>query len=339
MRILLAILALVCATMGYFIWRAPRSESINATVDGINDITLVAEGFVANERPRPVMGLGYAQWANFRRISSNGETYTQVGSGASVVRKGVQPTRYVVREVLWTKHGTFGPQRYASLLVEDTKFGKVLGMKEWLCRRDECEVTSDDAVGWQGQHAALFVRRVLNPEMATGGAIGVKPYPKTVFRVKQVSPSVRLGPEELKSRTSMSCSPETSIFLRRDINRVAVSNGSWTFVPQRNASQVFCFPEVLLVISGGAQDGVHLDLISPDGALLGQFQASLGRFPVSDGGTYQYVADASVSERLIRLRLLHFHKHWPKPGEKAPAEWETLVEVDRAESEGLHRGP
>jgi hypothetical protein len=271
--------------VGYIVWRTPHSERIYSTANGVTEITLVTEGFPSNGQPLPVMGLGYARWVNFERVVYNGETYEQVGSGATVIRREAQPTRYLVKERLRVKPTLFEELRFATVTIEDVQSASVLAKKEWRCNHVECRISSDDSGGWPGQYAALFVRKVLNENMEIGGPAGTKPYPKTVAQVHPLTPSTPRSIEQLQSR-AFGCSKHISVFVRKDINQMVVSDGTWTYVPAHLTHQVHCLPSGLFIVSSTFPNDVFLDWVSYSGELMGQFHVAGRMFHLPVAGQF-----------------------------------------------------
>lgn len=283
------------------------------------------------------MGLGYARWVNFSRILYKGESFYQVGSGATRILADARPTRYIVREGYRVKSGVFGSVRYATLAVEDADSGATIAQKEWRCDRWECRYVKDGEQGWPGQHAALFVRRALNPDMAIGGNVGVKPYPRTVSTFAREDPKTLLSHETITTR-SFDCPEDLKVYVRKDINQMVLARPNWTYVPAHMTRQVRCTADGLFVFSTTFANDIFVDWLSPTGELLGQYHVETQvQFPSSGGGTFPFLASAKLVSGTLELRMAYFHKHWPaKGGDPVLPEWEYVARISREASAQRH---
>jgi hypothetical protein len=283
------------------------------------------------------MGLGYARWVNFARILHTGESFYQVGSGAAVIVKDARPTRYVVREGYRLKYGLFGSVRYATLTIEDVRANATVATKEWLCDATECRYTKDGEQGWPGQHAALFVRKALNPTMNVGGNVGTKPYPRTVATFERQAPTTPLSRATLTSR-SFGCPQDVSVYVRKDLNQMVVARPNWTFVAPHMTRQVRCTSDGLFAFSTTFPNDIFVDWLSFDGKLLGQYHVQTGvTFPSEGGGTFPFLVDVQLQPDSLDLRMAYFHDRWPsEDGGSALPQWEWVAKISRKESAQRH---
>jgi len=330
------ILLAVSLLLVYRYWRSPERPQIFTPVDGVSEITLQFDPTNKGSTRGPVMGLGYARWVNFARVMYEGEVFRQVGSGASLITRDAQPTRYVVREGYRLKPGPFGTLRYATLVVQDTKSNALVASNEWLCDANECRYTPDGEQGWPGQHAALFVRKALNPAMPIGGNVGTKPYPRTVATLERRTPSTPLARAKLTSR-SFGCPDDLQVYVRKDINQMVVARPGWSFVAPHQTRQVHCTAEGLFVFSTTFPSEIFLDWLSPEGELRGQYNIPTIEFPTSGGGTFPFLADVVVRPETFELRMAYFHDRWPaESGGALLPQWELAAKVSRTESAHRH---
>lgn len=332
------ILASVLGLLGaYGHWRTPSDERIDHPVAGVSEITLQYDPFNAGTVRGPVMGLGYARWINFSRILYKGESFYQVGSGSTRILPDARPTRYIVREGYRVKSGVFGSVRYATLAVEDSDAKVITAEKEWRCDTSECRYLKDGEQGWPGQHAALFVRRALNPDMAVGGNVGIKPYPRTVATFTRENPKTLLTRETITAH-SFDCPEDLKVYVREDINQMVVARPNWTYVPANMTRQVRCTADGLFVFSTTFPNDIFVDWLSPTGELLGQYHVETHvQFPSSGGGTFPFLAAAKLMSGTLELRMAYFHEHWPvKGGDPVLPEWEYLAKISREASAQRH---
>ena len=98
-----------------------------------------------------------------------GKVYSRAGPGSVFVRpaQGLAP-RYVVSEVPIDPEQHPGYSR-SGLEISDRRTGEVLGYRTLRQGQEE------NGHGWTGQHAAEFVRRVLQTPAPVDGAMGTKP--------------------------------------------------------------------------------------------------------------------------------------------------------------------
>lgn len=321
----------------YSLWRTPDRDQIVREVDGVTEIGLEFDPTAADGVRGPVMGLGYALWVNFARVIHQGESFDQVGSGATLIRRHAQPTRFVVREGYRLKRGPLGTLRYATLTVEDRQAQAIVATKEWRCDERECRVSADGEEGWPGQRAALFVRKALNPAMPIGGAPGIKPYPRTVASVEHASPTTASTHAALTSST-FGCPQDLSVYVRQDINRMVVARTDWIFVAPHMTRQVRCTADGIFVFSTTFPEDIFVDWLSPQGELRGQYHVKPGvEFPSSDGGTFPFFAGVDLHSGTLELRMTYFHKRWPTKGDGATMpQWELLARVSVDQSAQLH---
>jgi hypothetical protein len=273
-RVFLGLLAILIAlTSAYRYWRTAEDEHIFKRLNGVNEITLQYDPTNAGEVYGPVLGLGYARWANFSRILYEGNSYYQVGVAATLVKKNTQPTRYIVREGFRLRSGPMGMLRYATLRVEDQETKAIIATKEWLCNGNFCNYAPEGVQGWPGQFAVKFVRDVLNPDKSIGGSIGVTPYPQTVTTLKKEDTQTSIAQTKLTSKT-LGCPADVKVEMRinKDMQHGILTRSDWTYIPQEHVHQVICEPEGIFVFSWYIPDHVSIDLLTPKGELLGQYQ-------------------------------------------------------------------
>lgn len=331
------VLAGLLTGLAYFSWRQPQHQQITVHATGVDEIALAFDPAGGADLGGAVMGLGYARWANFRRILKDGEWFIQVGSGASFIRKGTTATRYVVREGFRTQAGPFGALRYATLRIEDSRTGKANAAKEWLCDGTECRKSADDPEGWPGQYAALFVRSALNPTTPLGGNIGTKVYPSTVATVEHRVPTKPLSRAELTANV-FGCPSDFRVFVRKDINETVLAGNDWMFVAQSRIRQVRCTTEGVFVFSATFPEDIYIDWLAPSGELRGQYYIRAGRsFPASDGGTFPFFSDIRVTPDVFEIQMNYVHRRWPSAdGSPALPEWELVTKVSRNQSAHKH---
>lgn len=318
----LTILAICAFAMrGYYSYLvAPAKENILRTYIGVDAITLVKSGFPDSGRPLPVMGLVYEIQSAYSRIVLNGETHQRAGVGATFIRKGSEPTRFLIEEKLLSKDGLFGPIQYEVLRIVDSQDGSTIAAKEWRCSNDDCDISADDDSKGQYSQAALFVRKVLEPLVDQRN---IK-YPNIVASAKAVTPSTIRTRDQLKDMV-VGCPQSISVPLRRDITRFVVSTGDWSFATRSGIQAVSCLPVGILTKSG--QYNVDFDLISYDGRSLGQFswQGPQGVVLHRTGST-QHLSNAKVSNGMIQIRILYYSDRFPKAGESSVGNMEYYIE-------------
>ena len=283
------------------------------------------------------MGLGYARWASFARVLHRGESFYQVGSGATLITRNAQPTRFLVREAYRLKSGPFGTLRYATLEIEDQDARAIVATKEWLCDATKCRNSLEGKQGWPGQHAALFVRKALNPTLPVGGNVGIKPYPRTVAKFERQTPSMPLTWAALTSRT-FGCPEDLVVEVRKDINQMVVARTNWTFVAPHMTRQVRCTADGLFVFSTTFPNDIFIDWLSPQGELLGQYHVQTGvTFPSGGGGTFPFLADLRLEPGILELRMAYFHGQWPSKGDSGVLpKWEWLAKISIDKSAQRH---
>lgn len=309
----------ICAY--YYHSIAPTKEKILRTHIGVDEITLVKSGFPEKGRPLPVMGLVYEIRSGYSRIVLNGETHHRAGVGATFVRKGSEPTRFLIQETLHSKNGLFGPTAYELLRIIDTQDGSVIATKEWRCF-DDCDVSADDDLKGQYSQAARFVRKVLVPLADESSS----KYPNAVATAKAVDPSSSRTRSQLNDRAA-ECPKSISVSLRRDTNRFAVSTADWSFITREGIQQASCLPIGILTMSG-QYSGLFFDLISYDGKSLGQFswQGPQGVVLHRTGST-QHLSNAQLSNGMIQLRVLYYSDRYPKNDEASVGNMEYHIEI------------
>lgn len=252
---------------------------ISRTVSGVEGFELRHNGFDDGLRHPGHFSLGYAVWANYPFVVYRGEVYRRAGPGSVFIRpaQGLMP-RYIVDEAVLEPEQNLDYSR-SGLEIIDRSTRQVLG------RRTLRAGQTENGHGWTGQHAAEFVRSVLQTSAPIGGAVGVKPYgnaPATFAMLGdgKVSP-VEAGGADCPS----------TYRLDKQRHHTSLDTGAWVFMPQHHVDSYACDGNYILVQTGYG-NLLDLDLLTTDGRHV--FQTEL-HTPTDQVAT-------------IALRRLRLHK-------------------------------
>lgn len=254
------------------------APTISHAVGGVESIELRHSGFGTTRRQPGHFSLGYAIWANYPLLVYRDEMYRRAGVGSVFITPahGISP-RYVVEETALEPERAFGSP-LSRLVITDHVSGQVMGQR--ILREGQ----SENGHGWTGQHAAEFVRDVLQTDAPIGGPVGVKSYGEAAATVELLDDGAVQAVEERE--------PDCPVSYRLDEGRtpVGLDTGSWVFQSQGNIHSYACRGNYILTQSGYGH-WLFLDLLTRDGRHL--FQTDL-RTPGNQ--------DARIALRRLRLR-------------------------------------
>jgi len=333
-RVFLGLLAILIAlTSAYRYWRAAEDEHIFKRLKGVNEITLQYDPTDAGEVHGPVMGLGYARWANFSRILYEGNSYYQVGVAATLVKENTQPTRYIVREGYRLRSGPMGVLRYATLRIEDQKTKAIIASKEWLCDGNFCNYAPEGVQGWPGQFAVKFVREVLNPDKSIVGAIGVERYPHTDATIEKENTPPSIARTKLTSKP-LGCPADVKVEMRinKDMHHGILTRSDWSYIPQEHVHQVICEPEGIFVFSWYVSDHVSIDWLTPQGDLLGQYQIKTDAGPSLYYQSAPFISEFKLQSDRMEFRISYVVFLNPKEEGDVMPKWSALTKIKLTKS-------
>jgi hypothetical protein len=279
---------------------------ISRTVSDVDGFELRHDGFHDGLRYPGHFSLGYAIWANYPFVVYRGKVYSRAGPGSVFVRpaQGLAP-RYVVSEVPVDPEQHLG-YSLSGLEISDRRTGEVLGYRT--LRQGQTE----NGHGWTGQHAAEFVRRVLQTPAPVGGPVGTKPYGNAVATFDALGDGDVPPAEE----TGNGC-PST-YRLDREQPHIGLDTGAWVFVPQHHVDSYACAGNYILVQTGYG-NLLDLDLLTTDGRHV--FQTEL-HTPVDQVATIalRRLRLSKTTSGNIRLQVdIYYGAANDQQGKPAPA--------------------
>lgn len=270
----------------YYHWsRAPKIIHTASEVEGFE---LRYTNLAPNEFP--LFGPENAIWANYPFFVFDGNTYERAGSGGVIIRKGApRKTRYLVEETI-EKHDSQGMQALRSRLsIIDKETNITLGKR----RLEYGQVENQSA--WVGDHAAYFVRAVLNTNLPIGGWIGAKPYPQAPVNIEPQSTHRSYG------AIPKGCPTSYAIGTHR--HKRTLDTPTWRFLPQSPISSVVCAENKIVILSHVYPDDLYIDVLSEQGTSL--FQSEL-RINISADARVVQIDRASFKGSVLELDLGHF---------------------------------
>jgi len=312
----------------YFFGVKPEKDLILEREVDITEITVVNKNF-ENTGYYPNTSLGYLRWIGFEKIIFQEEIFHQIGSGASFIYPAEQASKFVVENIIESRDIHGRKYNFQRIYIKNQISGKILAYKEWKCSKSNCDISADNAKGWQGQYGALFVRDVLNPSLPIKGAVGVIPYPKTVYTFHSIKNKTETKSAKEVQETLFNCPNDFSIIARKDIPARVLHFNNRMFFPAHSIRQVHCLKGEVFVISNTFPQDIFLDWFSYSGDLLGQFRAQLNDVDTTD---YMFISAISRNGEKIRLSVSYFNP-WPnQPNKVKPyAEFEILVDINASE--------
>lgn len=294
-RSALAITAICAFGLVAAFFRWGESRAISAVVVGVEGFELqyinsdarFSEGFFS---------LGYAIWTNYPYFTANGETYEAAGVGGALIRRGsARPARYVVRETIEATSENPLQLRKSKLAIIDKQTGEILASRS--IRRGQVE----NDTGWEGQHAALFVRSVLVPTKSIDGPVGTKQYPQLPATVET------LPPAPVSNAAQVSNCP-ASYAIDNSPHSRKLNTERWRFLPQSPLQAVVCDGDKIVVFSGIFPNLLFVDVLSTGGTLLFQSQV---RMPAPLEARLVVVGGVSAHSSGVK-----FTAHFAKPDEQ-----------------------
>ncbi len=313
----------------------PDSQIIFNQKHEISEITLINSNFESTPY-NPNTNLGYLRWINFEKINFQGEQFHQVGSGSSFIYPINKKSQFVIENIIESKTVFTTAYNFQRTYIKDQFSNEILAYKEWRCssyssRSHHCYISSDNSEGWQGQYGALFVRKVLNPKLPIKGAIGVIPYPKTVY--SSLTTTNKSMMSEYVKKSLFNCPSDFSIIRRKDLTAMVLKFKNIMFLPANNIKQVYCLDKEIFVISHTFPRDIFLDWFSYSGELLGQFEIDLSTVNTSD---YSFVNEVYKDGKSIRLKVSYFNQ-WPRQQKEMKSYLDYDVSIDTFLSERRHK--
>lgn len=310
----------------YFFGVKPDRKVILDRENDITEITLINKNF-ENNRYYPNTSLGYLRWLNFEKINFKGEQFHQIGSGASLIQPIEKTSKFVVENTIESRDIYNRKYNFQRTYIKNQVSGDILAYKEWKCSNSNCDISSDNSKGWQGQYGALFVREVLNPTLPIKGAVGVIPYPKTAYTYLPIKN--KISKIEKVRKNLFNCPDSFSIIARKDIPARVLSFNRKMFLPAHNIKQVHCLNEEVFVISNTFPQNIFLDWISYSGTLLGQFKINFSGIDSSD---YIFVNAINRNSEAIHLSVMYFNQS-PRQQEKMKPYigYDVLININASE--------
>ena len=263
----------------------PKADiEIKRTISDVDGFELVHEKFENNQSP--FFGYVYAIWADYPFFLYRGEVFERAGAGGVIVRRteSLFP-KYLVHEELLTSD----PKRCFSgvckthLTVSDRLTGEIIAWRTLI------QGEFENGHGWEGQHAAEFVRSVLKTSKPIGGQVGTKAYPRAASTVTEVSMSA----ERHQYSKLLGCPMKYEISNRRLFAK------DWSFIPQSSIQAVACSKSYVLIFSYVFPEDIYLDVLSESGKFLWQTELDVP-MPMTEV-TIGQVSFVEIREPEIRL--------------------------------------
>ncbi len=293
----------------------PPADKVFSNVMGVNDIAL--ELYKPKNR-HGVFSISRANCAGFRSVQYNGDTYYNMGAGATLMVRGIiEPARYLVKETVLARTG----RRYTEsvrLSIHDRSAGKEMAQREvW---RDDLGVNTKDHEGkdgWAGEKSAKFVRAVLGPDQVEWSSTCTRRYPETVFDLTISNLSYNITHDQLQNKNP-NCNHIKVNERRNKYNGFLVESNDWAYRAGGGIGgsihSVFCVDDNVFVFSGTYWHRLYIDWLSVDGILKGQFFVTDNRGAHSDKFDFEYIENTTIIDDKIFLRRIQT-RELPKEGE------------------------
>ena len=238
--------------------------NIRNTASHVEGFELKYNGF----KPKvfPFFHTEYAVWANYPYFTHDGDTYEQVGMGGVIVHKNkLLPTKYLVEETARIQNTKPYPRiKLSTLRVVNKSTGDVMASR--IIRDGQVE----NDVGWEGEHAAKFIRKVLLTDKPIGGHVGVKPYPKlSLKKQEQIIQKI-----DIKNASEKMICPK-SFKISKSPWPATLDTHHWKFKPQAPIDSFSCSNGYVLVSSYVYPETLYFDLLTIDGRFVQQFEINI----------------------------------------------------------------
>lgn len=312
---------LVVGLPGLLYWAkpSPPGQIIHATAQ-TDEITLIVE----QDAPElsPSMGLPYASKLPYRAIHYQNRTYKPLPAQARVsVPWDGTSSRYVVKESLRTNPRSSEWPHQVIWTVHDQQSGQLLAERV-LWRRGLSEWSKDTPSGWQGDHAADFIRSVLKPAAPSPNK---RVYPNSSFRLEETPATDFITLGAMENRV-VGCSAGIELIHDKLRQHLQSTTPDWRFEGYHPIRQVFCIDADIYVISQLLAQDVFIDHLDTQGNLKGQFSASGPRGLHHDGIRVGHVLSMRVDPDELHLRLA-FLKDLPQAGAPVLANRQVTLHI------------
>ncbi len=319
---LICVLVVGLPGLFYLIKPSPSEQIIHATAQ-TDEITLIIERDTPKQST--TMGLSYISKLPYTAIHYENRTYKPqpAQSRVSFPRKGAS-SRYVVKERIQVNpHSSEWPDQ-VTWTVHDQQTGQLMAERE-LWRRGTSEWSKDTPSGWQGDHAADFIRGVLKPASPARSRHG---YPHSDFRLEEAPAKDVITLTAIENRV-VGCAAGIELIDDKPHTYMKSADPDWRFESHFRISQVFCIDSDIYVISQLLAQDIYIDHLDHQGNLKGQFSTSAPRGLHHDGIRLRHISSFHADKDELHLQLA-FLKDMPNVGSPALASRQVIIHIARS---------
>jgi hypothetical protein len=321
------IFALIIGIPGlfYLIKPSPPEQIIHTTAQ-TDEITLIIERDIPELSPS--MGLSYASKLPYSAIHYQGRTYKPLPAQArlSVPWDGTS-SRYVIKESLQANSRNNEWPHQVIWTVQDQQTGQLMAERV-LWRRGINEWSKDTPSGWQGDHAANFIRSVLKP--ASPPDKSMHGYPQSNFRLEEVPVTSLISLASMENRT-IGCAAGIALLNDKTHTYLQSTTPEWRFESHFPIEQVFCIDSDIYVVSQLLPQDIYIDHLDTRGNLKGQFSTSAPSDLHQKGIRRRHISSLLVDKDELHLQLA-FLKDMPKADAPVLANKQTIIHIDNRTS-------
>lgn len=288
----LAVLLALGVALVYFGSALTAGHIPSAPIHSVRGFELVHTGFDSNNVP--FFGIGYARRSPYEYFTHQGETFIATRNGSLVIRRDhLEPTAFQVTEKLLRKGEGYGTKR-TEILVTERSTGKVLASRELKDGQIE------NQTGWVGEHAILFLRKVIVPSQMRRAPLKYLG-DATVHSSAEVVPVVA-DPGFRKVRVH-GCSGNVNVSLEGTPRELKLNTPGWRFLPASPIDGVFCSSGYFVVVSSTFPSPLVVDLLTETGQHLSTTEIGVPGDLLSKGAKLAAVENGKVERGSLSFEV------------------------------------
>lgn len=319
----------------YFIRESPPVDAIFENVSDVREISFEKSGQVPKGIYGYVTGTSRA-CMGFDTLHSRKDTVRYIGAGA-VLRMPPDPnpdTRYIVKEVI-SKNDVSSFATWPSewpwmttINIFDKEKNKIIATKVMWQNEREMVLSYDGIGGWQGEKAALFIYKALNPPIKLVSSTCIARYPKTKYTYEKNTTEEFITYSSLYKVFS-NC---PSAYEKTRWGDLKIDNQIYDF--SMGIKKVICTESGVYVISWIYPEQMNIDWLDNKGNLVSQFTTRLPLPLLRDGFRFSELKGLiNNDKKLIVTRL--YSKNRPTRENNVEADIEIVYSIDVDNSQKL----
>lgn len=290
----LVVLVALGVALVYFGSALTAGHIPSAPITSVRGFELVSIGFDSNSLP--FFDIGYAGQSPYEYFTHQGETFIPTKNGSLVIRRDhLEPTAFQVTEKLLRKSEGYGTKR-TEILVTERSTGKVIASRELKDGQIE------NQTGWVGDHASLFLRKVLVPSQTRRAPLKYLG-DATVHSSAEIVPVV--ADSGFRKVRVHGCPGNVEVSLEGAPRRLKLNTPSWRFLPASPIDGVFCSSGYFVVVSSTFPSPLVVDLLTETGQHLSTTEVGVPGDLLSKNAKLAAVENGKVENRSLSFEVQH----------------------------------